>query len=186
MRAPSTVSDESANPSFLRTIVTKKLRTEWSCHPVALIIPAIVVPLRCLSRARTVSCLVLPRLKAVPTFLRFAVLVGRVVDAMFVRMLLCDMMRSLRLRRHMRRHRRSPTMAKSPAGRDPRPIGPASTLTPMTLCLQQKSSRFCRKYAPAGVNVSRLLSEVGLGSVVESNECASRCLSSHQVAVACT
>src|SRR6266436_4698849 len=69
-------------------MVTKKLRTECSCHPVALIIPAIVVPLRCLSRARTVSCLVLR--KAGPTFLRFAVLFGRVVDAMFVRMLLCD------------------------------------------------------------------------------------------------
>ena len=167
-------------------MATKKLRTDCSCQPVAFIMAAIDAPLGYLSRARTICCFVLRRLKTGPTFLRLAVLFAGVVGAMIVRTLRCDMMRSLRLRRHMRRHRRSPTMAKSPAGRDPRPIGPASTLTPMTLCLQQKSSRFCRKYAPAGVNVSRLLSEVGLGSVVESNECASRCLSSHQVAVACT
>jgi hypothetical protein len=67
--------------------------------------------------------LVLRRRKAGPSFLRFAVLFGGVVDAMFVRMLRCDMRRSLWLRRHMRRHRRSPTVATLPAGRDPRPIG---------------------------------------------------------------
>src|SRR5258705_3012677 len=70
---------------------TKKLRTECSCHPVALMIAAMVVPLGCLSRARTVSCLVLRRLKAGPSFLRFAVLFGGVVGARLLRMLLCDM-----------------------------------------------------------------------------------------------
>src|SRR6266550_1331652 len=101
-------------------MVTKKLRTEcFFCQPVAFMIAAMVVPLGCRSRARTVACLVLRRRKAGLTFLRFAVF-GCVAGAMFVRMLLCDMVRSSRLRRHMRRHRRSPTAATSPAGRDPR------------------------------------------------------------------
>src|SRR5712675_1488596 len=101
-------------------MATKKLRTECSCQPVAFMIAAIVVPLGCRSRARTFSCLVLGRRKAGLTVLRFAVLFGCVVGAMFVRMLLCDMVRSSQLRRHMRRHRRSPTVATSPAGQDPR------------------------------------------------------------------
>src|SRR6266853_4146993 len=100
MRAPSTLSDDSANPSFLRTIAPKKLRTECSCQPVAFMMAAIVVPLGCRSRARTFSCLVLGRRKAGLTVLRFAVLFGCVVGAMFLRMLLCDMVRSFLLRRH--------------------------------------------------------------------------------------
>src|SRR5712671_7634956 len=101
-------------------MATKKLRTEcFFFQPVAFMIAAMVVPLGCRSRARTVACLVLRRRKAGLTFLRFAVF-GCAVGAMFVRMLLCDMVRSSRLRRHMRRHRRNPTVATSPAGRDPR------------------------------------------------------------------
>src|SRR5712672_1374351 len=74
-------------------MATKKLWTECSSQLVAFMMAAIVVPLGCLSSARTISCLVLGRLKAVPTFPRFAVLFGCVAGrAMVLRMLLCDMM----------------------------------------------------------------------------------------------
>ena len=78
-------------------MVTKKLRTECSCQPVAFMIAATVVPLRCLSSERTISCLVLGPLKAGPVFLRFAVLFGCVAGGMFLTMLRCDMMGSFRL-----------------------------------------------------------------------------------------
>src|SRR5258705_7771375 len=169
MRTRSTVSEDSANPSFLRTMVTKKLRTECSFHPVAVMIAAIVVPFRCLSSARTVSCLVLGRLKAGPTFLRVAVLFGCVAGrAMALRMLLCDMMGSFRLRRHLRRHRRSPTVALSPAGRDPRPTGPRQHWHQDALFAAEVQS-YLQGNALAGVNVTRIISEVvslvGLKSV---------------------
>ena len=46
----------SVKPSFLRTTAAKKPRTECSCQPVAFMMAAIVVPLGCLSKARTASC----------------------------------------------------------------------------------------------------------------------------------
>src|SRR3989440_10706230 len=63
MRSPSVFSDISVKPSFLRTTPAKKPRTECCCQPVAFIMAAIVVPLGCLSRARTASCLVPPRVE---------------------------------------------------------------------------------------------------------------------------
>jgi hypothetical protein len=51
------------------------------------------------------------------------------------------------LRRHTRRHHRSPTVTVSPAGRDPRRGQKARiNMTTLTLCLQPKSSRFCKEY----------------------------------------
>src|ERR1700731_867910 len=55
MRSPPAFSDISVKPSFLRTTPAKKPRTEGCCQPVAFIIVAIVVPLGCLSRARTAA-----------------------------------------------------------------------------------------------------------------------------------
>src|SRR5438477_75206 len=123
MRSPSTLSDVRVNPSFLSATAAKKLRTECCCHPVVFMIAAIVVPLGFLSRARTVSCLVLRRVEAEPAFSSLAVLFGRFAGVTFAFpgvLLLCDILRSFRLRRHTRRHHRSPTLAVSPAGRDPR------------------------------------------------------------------
>src|SRR5437660_6793785 len=71
MRSPSAFSDVSVKPSFLRTTPAKKPRTECCCHPVAFMIAAIVVPLGCLSRPRTVSCLVRPRVEPEATFADF-------------------------------------------------------------------------------------------------------------------
>ena len=161
------------------------MRTVCYCHPVAFMIAGIVVPLRCLSNARTISCLVLGRLKAGPTFLRVAVLFGCVAGTTFLRMLLCDMMESYRLRRHLCRHRRSPTVAISPAGQDPRPIGPASTLTQSRSVCSESPVVSARKCPPTGKFI-RHLSLVGMKTAVEPNECANRCLSSHQIAVTCT
>src|SRR5712672_4484246 len=121
------------------------------CHPVAFMIAAMVVPLGCRSRARTFSCLVLGRRKAGLTVLRFAVLFGCVVGAMFVRMLLCDMVRSSQLRRHMRRHRRNPTVATSPAGRDPRAQEACVSIgTTNALFAAEVQSYLQGKCAPAG------------------------------------
>src|SRR4029079_15749184 len=72
MRPPSPFSEVSAKPNFLRTTPAKKPRTECCCHPVTFMIAAIVVPLACLSRPRTVSCLVRPRAKPEVTFPGFA------------------------------------------------------------------------------------------------------------------
>src|SRR2546426_9633000 len=60
IRSPSAFSDVSVRPSFLRTTPAKKPRTECCCQLVAFMIAAIVVPLGCLSRVRTASCLVTP------------------------------------------------------------------------------------------------------------------------------
>src|SRR5256885_15482562 len=122
MRSPSAFSDVSIKPSFLRTTPAKKPRTECCCHPVAFMIAAIVVPLGCLSRPMTVSCLVPPRVEPEATFSTFADFFARLAGTTFVLLgvLRCDILRSLRLRQHTRRHHRSPTAAVSPAGRDPR------------------------------------------------------------------
>src|SRR6185369_15603016 len=72
MRPPSPFSEVSAKPNFLRTTPAKKPRTECCCHPVVFMIAAIVVPLACLSRPRTVSCLVRPRARPEVTFPGFA------------------------------------------------------------------------------------------------------------------
>src|SRR5437899_1020586 len=126
MRSPSAFSDVSVKPSFLRTTPAKKPRTECCCHPVAFMIATIVVPLGCLSRLRTASCLVRPRIEAEA----FSILEGffaRLAGATFILLgvLRCDILRSFRLRRHTRRHHRSPTVAVSPAGRgsETRPKG---------------------------------------------------------------
>src|SRR5437016_9543394 len=68
MRSPSDFSDVNVKPSFLRTTPAKKPRTECCCHPVAFMIEAIVVPLGCLSRPRTASCLVPRRVEPEATF----------------------------------------------------------------------------------------------------------------------
>ena len=72
MRSPSVFCDVSVKSSFLRTTPAKKPRTECCCHPVAFMIAAIVVPLGCLSRPRTISCLVPPRVEPEATFPLFA------------------------------------------------------------------------------------------------------------------
>src|SRR5262245_12011446 len=121
----------------------KKPRTECCCHPVDFMIAAIVVPLGRLSSPRTVSCLVPPRLQSVAAFPLLSAFLARLAGATFVfpTVLRCDTFKILWLRRQTRRHHRSPTVAVSPAGRDPRrgkrrPHQP----TTLTLCLQRKSS----------------------------------------------
>jgi hypothetical protein len=106
---------------FLRTTAVKKPRTEFCCQPVAFMITAIVVPLGCLSRARTASCLVPAwitgegcsqvswafscRSWRTPTWSLWGFCCATCSDP-------------FRLRRHHRRHHRSPAMAASPAGQD--------------------------------------------------------------------
>src|SRR5262245_31591273 len=89
MRSPSTFSEVSVKPSFLRTTPAKKPRTECCCHPVAFMIAAIVVPL---GRLRTVSCLVPPRIESEATFPLFAGFFARLAGATFVfpSVLRCD------------------------------------------------------------------------------------------------
>src|SRR6266851_4815300 len=145
MRSPSVFSDVSFKPSFLRTTPAKKPRTECCCQPVAFMIAAIVAPLGCLSRVRTVSCLVPLRLEPEAAFFpSFAGFFSRLVGATFVLLgvLRCDILRSFRLRRHQRRHHRSPALASQPAGRDlVRAISPQDAAT-VTLCWRQKASHF--------------------------------------------
>src|SRR5882724_1147803 len=119
MRSPSAFSDVSVKPSFLRTTPAKKPRTECCCQPVAFMIATIVVPLGCLSRPRTVSCLVPPRVEPEVTFFSFTGFFARLAGATFALLgvLRCDILGSFLLRRHKRRHHRSPTVAVSPAGR---------------------------------------------------------------------
>src|SRR5262245_22042013 len=57
MRSPSVFWDSSLRPSFLRTTPAKKPRTECGCHPVVLMIAAIVVPSGWLNSASTLACL---------------------------------------------------------------------------------------------------------------------------------
>src|SRR5882757_7148868 len=93
MRSAPAFSDISVKPSFLRTTPAKKPRTEWCCQPVAFMMAAIVVPLGCLSRTRTASCLVPLRVEPegmVPGFAgRFVRLLAR-ASLVFVGILLCD------------------------------------------------------------------------------------------------
>src|ERR1700704_4091259 len=92
MRSPSAFSDVSAKPSFLRTTPAKKPRTECCCHPVAFMIAAIVVPLGCLSRSRTFSCLVPPRVEPEADFPCFVGFFAYLAGAAFVLLdvLRCD------------------------------------------------------------------------------------------------
>src|SRR6266568_1053754 len=83
IRSPSTLSDVSVKPSFLRTTPAKKPRTECCCHPVAFMIATIVVPLGCLSRLSTVSCLVPPRVEA-EAFSIFDGFFARLAGATFI------------------------------------------------------------------------------------------------------
>jgi hypothetical protein len=102
-------SDIKVKPSFLRTTAAKKPRTECCCQPVAFMMAAIVVPFGCLSRARTASCLVPPRVEAGGTVLGltspFARLLAR-ENSVFLGVLT------------RRRHHRNPRVAASPAGQD--------------------------------------------------------------------
>jgi len=86
-------SDIKVKPSFLRTTAAKKPGTECCCQPVAFMMAAIVVPFGCLSRARTASCLVPPRVEAGGTVLGltspFARLLAR-ENSVFLGVLLCD------------------------------------------------------------------------------------------------
>src|ERR1700719_54883 len=92
-RSPSVFSDCRVSSSFLRTTPAKKPRTECCCQPVAFILVAIVVPLGCVSRTRTASCLVPLRVEPegmVPGFAgRFVRLFAR-ASLVFVGILLCD------------------------------------------------------------------------------------------------
>src|SRR5215475_14352496 len=152
MRSPLAFSDVSVNPSFLRTTPAKKPRTECSCQPVTFMMAAIVAPLGCSSRLRTASCLVPLRLGDERVFPRFVGLFARPLaraSLVLLWVLLCDIFGSLfgcdGITRH---HHRSPTVAASPAGRDPdRANRPLSQAT-LTLRLQQKSSFFCDEYCP--------------------------------------
>src|SRR5947199_6730983 len=91
MRLPSVFADVSVKLSFLRTTPAKKPRTECCCHPVAFMIAAIVVPLGCLSRLRTVSCFVSPRVEPEEAFSSFADFFARLAGATFVLgVLRCD------------------------------------------------------------------------------------------------
>ena len=75
----------------------KKPRTECCCQPVAFMMAAIVVPFGCLSRARTASCLVPPRVEPGGTVLGltspFARLLAR-ENSVFPEVLLGDISRS--------------------------------------------------------------------------------------------
>jgi hypothetical protein len=86
-------SDSSVKPNFLRTTAAKKPRTECSCQPVAFMMAAIVVPLGCLSKARTASCLVPLRVEPKEMFPGFAGLFARLLARailVFMGVLLCD------------------------------------------------------------------------------------------------
>ena len=71
MRSPSALSDVSVKPSFLRTTLAKKPRTECCCQPVTFTMAAIVAPLGCVRRVRTASCLLPLRLEAEGVFPSF-------------------------------------------------------------------------------------------------------------------
>jgi hypothetical protein len=86
---PNNLSLRKRKKSFLRTTLAKKPRTECCCQPVAFMMAAIVVPLGCLSRARTASCLV-PLRVMFPGFAGcFARLLAR-ANLVFLGVLLCD------------------------------------------------------------------------------------------------
>src|SRR5262249_30853601 len=122
MRSPSAFSDASVKPSFLRTTPAKKPRTECCCQPVAFMMAAIVVPLGCLSRVRTASCLVPLRIEPEGMFPGFAGFFARLARTSFVFLgvLLCDILGiPFGCDRIMRRHHQSPTVAASPAGQNP-------------------------------------------------------------------
>src|SRR5215467_3405065 len=128
MRSPLAFSDVSVKPSFLRTTPAKKPRTECSRQPVAFMMAVIVVPLACPSRPRIASCLVPPRLEDEGVLAGFVSLFARPLaraSLVLLGILLCDILGSLSGYDGItRRHHRSPTVASSPAGRDPdRPTG---------------------------------------------------------------
>src|SRR5882757_5329082 len=56
-RPPSPASDTRLRPNFLRITPARKPRTECCCHPVAVIIAAIVVPDGARSISITCACL---------------------------------------------------------------------------------------------------------------------------------
>src|SRR5438477_1247869 len=150
MRSPSVFSDVSVKPSFLRTTPAKKPRTECCCQPVAFMIAAIVVPLGCLSRPMTVSCLVPPRVEPEATFSTFADFFARLAGATFVLLGVlrcdifeilfgCDSTRAVTTEAPQRRYRQRGGIRR---GQKKARIN----MTTLTLCLQPKSSRFCKEY----------------------------------------
>src|SRR6185369_13885395 len=141
MRPPSPFSEVSAKPNFLRTTPAKKPRTECCCHPVTFMIAAIVVPLACLSRPRTVSCLVRPRVEPEATLTLLAGFFARLGDAPFslLAVLRCDIFEILSL---ATAHAPSPPKPHSGAiasgaGSETRQKALINTAT-LTLCLQPK------------------------------------------------
>src|SRR5882757_1289613 len=124
-------------------MVTKKLRTKCLFDPVAFMIAAMVLPLGCRSRARTVACLVLGCRKAGLTFLRFDVLFS------------CNVCENIAVR-----HDAILSVATAHAPPPPKPHRrhrqrggirgpkkPASALVLRMLCLQRKSSPICKENA---------------------------------------
>src|SRR6266705_759235 len=117
-------------------------RSCWcSCQPVAFIMAAIVTPLGCPRRARTASCLVLLRLEGVlPPFAGFFTRPLVRANLILVRVLLCNISDPFGCDGMQRRHHRSPTVAASPAGRDParakRPVNGSDTDTPFATEVQ--------------------------------------------------
>src|SRR5205823_2047191 len=55
-RGPSTFSERSLSPSFLRTTAARKPRTECGCQPVLCMMPAMVAPLGRLNSPITRIC----------------------------------------------------------------------------------------------------------------------------------
>src|SRR5580704_12974104 len=138
MRSAPAFSDISVKPSFLRTTPAKKPRTECCCQPVAFIMAVIVVPLGCLSKARTASCLVPLRVEPegmVPGFAGLFVRLFARAILVFVGVLLCDMFGILfGCNGTRRRHHQSPAVAAaSRAGSRTGPTGPYLGTATVTL-----------------------------------------------------
>src|ERR1700720_1029696 len=148
MRSAPAFSDVRVKPSFLRTTPAKKPRTECCCQPVAFMMAAIVVPLGCLSRARTASCLVPLRVELEGTFPGFAGLFARLLaraNLVFVGILPCDICGSFSVATapgavtteapqwHHRRRGRIPDGANQPLSRH----------GTVTLQSPRKSTPFC-------------------------------------------
>src|SRR5256884_8521216 len=144
MRSPSAFSEVSVKPSFLRTTPAKKPRTECCCHPVAFVIAAIVVPLGCLSRPRTVSCLVPPRVEAEGTFSNFAGFFARLAGATFVLLgvLRCDIFEILSVATASVPPPPKPRTGDRAGGAGSREAQVLSEAATVTLCWRRKASHF--------------------------------------------
>src|SRR5260370_18506241 len=102
---------------------------------------AIVTPLGCPRRARTASCLVRLALEGVsPPFAGFFTRPLVRANLILVRVLLCNVSDPFGCDGMQRRHHRSPTVAASPAGRDParakQPVNGSDTDAPFATEVQ--------------------------------------------------